>query len=939
MVVPTGADALATLRRLLGEPDGGATTRDAPWVGTVPWHDEELRSRRPPDLTGIRHAPPEGDAWLWHHDQEELAGLRDASAYALPAPGGIDPETWARVLDHPVREVVDAAGRFDRLEQAYCARSVDLTMRGGTTSGVVYPNAVCELARTFRLRNVGGASAGAIAAAAAAAAELGRARIRAGAPQRPERSDADRREGRVRNGFAGLADTTAWLSELGLDGREHRVAQLFRPARGALPLFRLVAALMQPRGRVARFVVLLLTGLGPVGRWYAAGVVVLAPLLALGRWPYAGAGAGAVLVGWLGALLALLALSGGLVAVGTLLVGLLAPRVGSVPPADLAEPVLRPEPPPNRVPAIATDVGVLVAAALVGWLGVRTAAAAGAPLDAAWLLVAWGVGTAALVLVQTAGLAVRLLRAKELRFGLVAGSTTREQASRRRSWVWDRLAGLPSPTLEHAVVPWLSGLLTDLAGGADTQEPAVLRFGHLWCADYAWPPESRDDTQRAALSAAAADPRARSVNLELITSELVHQVPYRFPLSLDEQTAGPAERPTLFVRRADLVEVFPADVVEAVCPESGRVGFEVRSVDDPDAPVPDLYALPRPEDLPVVVAVRMSMSFPGLFQALRLYRLVASPEQGRHYVRDEYGARLQGELAGDGWVDLSYPGPQRDGPPTRPRVEDRPWVDDRHWMEELWLTDGGVTSNFPVHFFDTPLPLWPTLGINLGRHPAGFAHQDVWLPADDQARTSPPTPVGADIVGFLVAIFATARGWRDRYQTFMPAFRGRVAWVRERADEGGGNLFMTKETIASLAVRGAVAGRRLRRRFETEAYWKRHQWLRMRIALDNLDRLHARVRTALAEETYAALSAPPSEGDRLSDIVAAVAAAGGDPDPAVRDPDSPESPLPWFDEDVGDDFWAAASALLARYSQPPPDPLLHRGVPTPAPDLRQAPPV
>ena len=48
-------------------------------------------------------------------------------------------------------------------------------MKGGITSGVVYPLAVCELATVYRLRSVGGSSAGAIAAAAAACAELGRA--------------------------------------------------------------------------------------------------------------------------------------------------------------------------------------------------------------------------------------------------------------------------------------------------------------------------------------------------------------------------------------------------------------------------------------------------------------------------------------------------------------------------------------------------------------------------------------------------------------------------------------------------------------------------------------------------------------------------------------------------------------------------------------------
>ena len=47
----------------------------------------------------------------------------------------------------------------------------DILMKGGITSGVIYPLAVCELATQYGLRSVGGSSAGAIAAAAAAAAE------------------------------------------------------------------------------------------------------------------------------------------------------------------------------------------------------------------------------------------------------------------------------------------------------------------------------------------------------------------------------------------------------------------------------------------------------------------------------------------------------------------------------------------------------------------------------------------------------------------------------------------------------------------------------------------------------------------------------------------------------------------------------------------------
>lgn len=59
-------------------------------------------------------------------------------------------------------------------------RECDLVMKGGITSGVVYPLAIVEIAKAFRLRNIGGTSAGAIAAAAAGAAEVGRQRREAG---------------------------------------------------------------------------------------------------------------------------------------------------------------------------------------------------------------------------------------------------------------------------------------------------------------------------------------------------------------------------------------------------------------------------------------------------------------------------------------------------------------------------------------------------------------------------------------------------------------------------------------------------------------------------------------------------------------------------------------------------------------------------------------
>src|ERR1700737_2913399 len=58
--------------------------------------------------------------------------------------------------------------------------SCDVVLKGGVTSGIVYPTALCRLAQDFRFKRIGGTSVGALAAAAAAAAEVGRTRPGAG---------------------------------------------------------------------------------------------------------------------------------------------------------------------------------------------------------------------------------------------------------------------------------------------------------------------------------------------------------------------------------------------------------------------------------------------------------------------------------------------------------------------------------------------------------------------------------------------------------------------------------------------------------------------------------------------------------------------------------------------------------------------------------------
>ena len=61
-------------------------------------------------------------------------------------------------------------------QETVTALNCDLVMKGGATSGVVYPGAVQEIASKFNLVGIGGTSAGALGAVVAAAAEYRRRR-------------------------------------------------------------------------------------------------------------------------------------------------------------------------------------------------------------------------------------------------------------------------------------------------------------------------------------------------------------------------------------------------------------------------------------------------------------------------------------------------------------------------------------------------------------------------------------------------------------------------------------------------------------------------------------------------------------------------------------------------------------------------------------------
>lgn len=834
----------------------------------------------------------EPDGWLWHQPQTQPP-LQQPDAYDLA-----DALPGARLHDSPgqVLDAERATTMFTAEQQEYCRRSLDVTMKGGTTSGVIYPLALCELARHFRFRNLGGASAGAIAASLAAAAELGRTRRASGAVRNEPLGTEQIAQGRLRQGFAGLADVISWLTQRDRPqaAEEYRLVQLFKPTLAGLPLFRVLAAAM--RHQYVRGALLLLFSLDVKALALTLVPFVLAPLglSAAAEWRWGGGWRSAGNYGW-SVLLLWLAFAW---VIPLVALWLTRPRrTPAAPPSGFEEPIPTPPPPVEPRPWLRTlTLTILAALAWVwaalyalGWVGLLLTVVF-LVAEMAFVLVGFGVG-----------IAMFSTTAKDHRFGLIGGSgaATDDATWRGRlARLFDSAAGiLPLSTVGANLTDWLTTAMADLGGlGADD----VLRFGHLWAGGDFLAGDPDGNARRA-----ADNPRLRSINLELMSTELIRRGPYRFPLPAADSAAD-----QLWFDPADLTGLLPDRVVAAMT--AGSASRRVRSLATGAEVV--LYPFPQPWDLPVVFATRASLALPGLFQAVRLYEL----REGSAPVRTEFGARVA-----RGATELRWPG--ADGV--------------NEVAQELWLTDGGVTSNFPIHLFDSPLPLWPTVGIDLGRHPAGAGHQDVYLLGDAGAAKTLGTPMRRAMSSFVGAVLGTGLQWRDTAQLSMPAFQARIAVVRQRGYEGGNNLFMTTDDVASLALRGVVAGMRLRRRFASDAQWQRQQWLRLRVAAESLAGFSDRLRVSLREPSYARLiattdgSPPWAALDGLGDNLAGQA----DPNPPRALPHDPDPAVDWYRPD-GAEFFGELGELLAPARQGGPDPaVLRAGAPRPFAQLRQVP--
>jgi predicted acylesterase/phospholipase RssA len=322
----------------------------------------------------------------------------------------------------------------------------------------------------------------------------------------------------------------------------------------------------------------------------------------------------------------------------------------------------------------------------------------------------------------------------------------------------------------------------------------------------------------------------RDIELVLMTSNVTRGISQRFPFL--EGSWG-----QLFFNEAKFGELFPKPIVDWMKKRAQKPRHE-------DVVVPAGYrALPRPGDLPILVGARMSLSFPFLLSAVPLY-------------------------AGD--------------------VTNKS-ADGKIPLERCWFSDGGLTSNFPLHFFDAPLPMRPTFGINLVPATVDIAETDdhgqslsalkpqsgqtgdqnpwryIYMPSTNAtgivsaARFNKFEGEKGSIVEFFSALFDTARNWGDTELMAMPGYRDRIVHVGLGADEGGLNLSMPDQVIAAVGARGEKAGELLAGRFaptptakdrltdpqsgdQVQLTWDNQRWIRYRSLMAALEVVVQRLR-------------------------------------------------------------------------------------------------
>ena len=369
---------------------------------------------------------------------------------------------------------------------------------------------------------------------------------------------------------------------------------------------------------------------------------------------------------------------------------------------------------------------------------------------------------------------------------------------------------------DPALTPWLYEQI-QLAAGRTKDGPS-LTFADLWGVEPLPPGASDEQRRRRAeeIGRRSREADERAIDLQMITTSLTHGRPMRLPIPFRKHEDVLEEGDGLLFDPEEMKRYFPDEVVAHL--------VEFGAAPDPETTLPHLEReapgrgfrhFPIGADLPVVVAARMSLSFPVAIAAVTLWEL------------------------------------DRDANPAEPP------------LKRVVFTDGGMTSNFPIHLFDGPLPRRPTFGLQF----VGFERGDGPRRDDPAHSIADPPPVdeerraiGQDIDGlaaFLSAIKDGMQNWRDNVQSQMPGYRDRIVQIKMDRGEGGFNLAMKTDKLNELSERGAVAGEHLVSLFSgppgsapvATKHLEGHRFARYRVTMSVLEGLLRSYRKAYRQRT------------------------------------------------------------------------------------------
>ena len=281
---------------------------------------------------------------------------------------------------------------------------------------------------------------------------------------------------------------------------------------------------------------------------------------------------------------------------------------------------------------------------------------------------------------------------------------------------------------------WIAEKVNEIAGLPEAKEESYkpLTIGHL---------------------------KEKQIEIATITTDLSSSRPYQLPLKTDIH----------YFSKSEFQKLFSDEFVDYLCRDAKPWEYH-----DPDADIPpDLYQLPTGDKFPVLLVARLSLSFPGLIQAVPLWRI-------------DYSRKTE-----------TNPAP----------------------LLRCLFSDGGISSNFPIHFFDAIIPSRPTFGIALTSLEKHHNGKRIHLPTRGLPSAALPISEIGGLGGFLMSIVNTAKDWQDTMQSRLPGYADRVVSVRlDETKEGGMNLTMDEETINNLIGYGEQAGETLLTKFSFDRH-------------------------------------------------------------------------------------------------------------------------